>query len=737
MRYKNGDTRYDDKLYDTRVQFFRELRREGAALSYNSAVMRMRRIWLICWILPMALPWSFAAGPLQDTVLFRDDFDNNSNNWEVVNNDREQASIAGGEFRISYKQARGGTHLVKGVFIDPAQDFYLESKMTQLSGSDGCFGLMWGAGEPGYFAFNITSNGKYRVYSNKRGKISKLVDWRQSDAINRMSKSNVLAVRKTGNQINFLVNDQLMDTAPFTMFLGSMIGFDLTGEVSVAVDHLLVKAPPVKINVVPDAVRGYLRADLGPRINSDHGELNPVISPDGKTLYVVREGHPENLGRQNAWFAELRADGTWGELKNLGRPINNRGANVVISVTPDGNTLLLGGAYDEKGEPAGRGMSMSHRTESGWSIPEKVKIQDYYNNSQFASYCLSADRRILLLSLDRDDSMGSKDLYFSRLQDDGSWSEPRNLGTTVNTFGNDATPFLAADGETLYYATDGKPGYGDMDIFVTRRLDQTWTKWSEPQNLGPEVNGPGFDDYYTVPASGESAYLVSMGKKGDADIFRLKVPETAKPKPVVLVYGKVLNGKTKEPMAADITYHDLNSNEPAGVASSNPVDGSYKIVLPYGKPYGFLANKEGFFPVSDNLDLRKIDKYQEVHRDLVLVPIGTEIPIRLNNIFFDFDKWELKPESYPELDGLCKLLQKHTDIKRIEIAGHTDDVGSDEYNQALSERRAGAVVKYLIQRGIAGTRMAGKGYGKKLPLDPAQTDEARSKNRRVEFKVLE
>jgi outer membrane protein OmpA-like peptidoglycan-associated protein len=658
-------------------------------------------LWSLGWVLPMILLCGYAAGPPQDKVLFRDDFNDNSNRWEVVDNEREAASVAGGEYRISYKKSIGGTYFVRVLFIDPTKDFYIESKMTQLSGSNGGFGLMWGGGNPGYFAFNLASDGRYRVYSERRGKVTTFVDWRKSDAINRMAKSNVLAVRKTGDRLHFIVNGQEIDTVPFTMFLGSRLGFDLNGEMSVTVDHLLVEAPPLAINIVPNAAHGYRREDLGAKVNSDHEELAPLISPDGKTLYVVRDGHPDNLGGQDAWYATLQADGTWGDLKNLGRPINNRASNAVISVTPDGNTLLLHGTYDTKGEPADEGVSLSRRTESGWSIPEKVRIQNFYNSSRYVSYCLSADRRVLLLSVERD-----------------------------------GTPFLAADGETLYYATDGKPGHGGMDIFVTRRLDETWTNWSEPQNLGPEVKGPGFDAYYTIPASGESSYLVSIGRKGNEDIYRLMVPETAKPKPVVLVYGRVLNGKTKEPVAADITYHNLSTNEQAGAASSNPVNGSYKIVLPYGKAYSFLANKEGFFPVSDNLDLQKVSGYQEVERNLVLMPIGVEISIRLNNIFFDFDKWELKPESYPELERLCKLLQERADIKRIEIAGHTDDVGSQEYNRVLSERRAGAVAKYLVERGIAGIRLVVRGYGKKAPLDPTQTEEARSKNRRVEFKVL-
>jgi outer membrane protein OmpA-like peptidoglycan-associated protein len=222
---------------------------------------------------------------------------------------------------------------------------------------------------------------------------------------------------------------------------------------------------------------------------------------------------------------------------------------------------------------------------------------------------------------------------------------------------------------------------------------------------------------------------------GESDIVRVKLAEEVRPKPVVLISGKVYNAKTKEPMSANIEYENLADGSNAGVAVSSPANGEYRIVLPYGKNYGFMAYAEKFIAVSDNLDLTQVAEYKEIERDLYLVPLEVGSTIRLNNIFFDFGKATLRPESYPELDRLLGYMAQNSKMK-IELSGHTDNVGSDDANLKLSDDRAKAVVEYLISKGVEVERVVAKGYGKTKPVGTNDTEEGRQLNRRVEFTIL-
>jgi outer membrane protein OmpA-like peptidoglycan-associated protein len=311
-----------------------------------------------------------------------------------------------------------------------------------------------------------------------------------------------------------------------------------------------------------------------------------------------------------------------------------------------------------------------------------------------------------------------------------------NVGPTVNSSGWEASPFLAADNVSLYFATNGHPGYGSADILVTKRLDTTWTKWSPPQNLGPDINSSGWEAYFTLPASGRYAYVVSeKNSLGGIDIFRVKLPEALKPRPVVMVFGKVLNSKTKEPLEATIQYNDLTTNKQSGLAVSNVRDGSYKIVLTAGEAYSFLAKKENYYSVSENIDVLKLNEYREIERNLYLAPIDVGETILLNNLFFDFNQSNLRKESAAELDRMVALLQERFSMM-VEIVGHTDNVGSDAYNQTLSVNRAAAVKKYLLSKGIQSDRIQVSGYGKTKPSGSNDTEEGRQLNRRVEFTIL-
>ena len=400
--------------------------------------------------------------------------------------------------------------------------------------------------------------------------------------------------------------------------------------------------------------------------------------------------------------------------------------------------MLVEGLYNYTGDYiSDAGISISYRQQDRtWSIPQKVTIEDYYNLDEYESFCPSADRKVMLMSVKRDDSYGSKDLYVSFLENDGSYSKPKNMGNTINTYANEGTPFLATDGKTLYFYSYGHGGYGSADIFVTKRQDETWTNWSKPKNLGPLVNSFAWDTYFSISAEGDYAYLVSTKNSyGNEDIYRIKLDEEDKPEAVVLIYGKVYNKKTNKILGADISYEDLKLDKELGIARSNAGTGEYKIVLPYGKKYGIIAKKKGYMPVSENIDLTKISTYTELEMNLYLAPIEVGETIKMNNLFFDAGKAVLTNESLPELERLLDLM-KDNPTMLIELQGHTNNLGSHNALVSLSEQRVNAVKKYLTDKGIKASRITGKGFGPDKPIASNNTQEGRQQNQRVEFKII-
>lgn len=480
------------------------------------------------------------------------------------------------------------------------------------------------------------------------------------------------------------------------------------------------------------------RVNLGPIINSEYHEVLPVIAPDGKTLYFVRKEHPDNFGsfhKDDIWFSQLQADGTWGVAQNIGAPLNDAGFNFVCTVMPDNNALLLGNKYFPDGSQD-EGVSMTFRSDSGWTFPVNLDIKNINNLGELSEYTASPDGEVIIMSVLRADSIGGRDLYVSLKKADGLWTDPENMGETINSKFADITPFLAADGVTLYFSSDRPGGFGSNDVYMTRRLDYTWKNWSQPRNLGYPINTPGWDAYYTVPANGEFAYFVSTSSGfGKGDLFRIELPESARPMPVMLVSGKVIDVEGQN-VPATIAYERLSDGKQIGTAHADPKTGEYKIALPMGYEYGFHAESEGYYPVSAHLDLTDLSSFDEVQRDLTLAPLERGSSIRLNNVFFDFDSDVLRDESSPELDRLVKVLKTHSTMI-IQIDGHTDDYGQHEYNMNLSRRRANAVVKYLVSQGVAAVRLIPRGFGKNRPVATNETEEGRQLNRRVEYTILQ
>jgi len=549
--------------------------------------------------------------------------------------------------------------------------------------------------------------------------------------------AKALTMEKRMFSITFPLTHYNVVALKIEMNCETVTGWNHLDAIGISDSDLPIK---VNINLAQDLKFEGEPENLGTNVNSEYKELSPKISPDGKTLFFTRKNYPENIGGSNEtsdiWVSELDSNGTWQVAKNIGEPLNNETHNCVNAITPDGNTLLLHNIYLKDGRMSGGGISISHRTQYGWSFPEKLNIKNYYNKNRYSSFYLANDGKSLLMDIERDDTFGDSDIYVSFVQENKIWSEPLNLGATINTPATEGTPFLAADNKTLYFTSDGHPGFGSSDIYLTKRLDNTWQNWSEPQNLGRPINSENWDAYFTISALGDYAYLISSKNSiGETDIFRIKLPLQLKPEPVVLVQGKVYNSKTNKPIFANITYQKLPEGNEVGIARSDPNSGKYKIVLPSGQMYAFRAKAEEFIGINENMDLTDLKEYKEITKDLYLTPIEKGQTIRLNNIFFDFGKYELKEESFPELDRIAKILRERPAIE-IKISGHTDNIGSDEDNLILSQNRAKSVTDYFISKGIDATRMITQGYGESKPISSNETDEGRQQNRRVEFTIL-
>jgi len=501
--------------------------------------------------------------------------------------------------------------------------------------------------------------------------------------------------------------------------------------------------------------------NLGKTVNTEFNEIAPIISPDGKTVYFSRISHPQNTngtkGSQDIWFSELKNE-QWTAARRLPSPLNKEQYNSLYSITPDGNTLLLKGAY-KNGVYETRGFSLSKKTARGWSAPNKIEIPGYSKTSkgQFDCGYLSTDGKVLVMSFSEKKNSKVDDLYVSFKQKDGTWTKPMNLGKEINTEEfTETTPFLAPDGVTLYFSTDRKGGQGSNDIYYSKRIDKSWKRWSRPVNLGSAINTDGYDAYYTISAAGDYAYMVSFkGTEGKGDVVRYNLQPKVVPgdttttqpvvptsDPVVMISGRVIDSKTGKPIEATIIYETLSDGEEAGTATTNPTTGEYKIVLPYGQKYSMRAVAPDFIAEGESIDLTdstadgKGKNYREItNKSLKLIPIEEGQIVRLNNIFFAFGKATLSKESFPELDRIGITMNDNKKLF-IEIGGHTDNIGGNEANLKLSQDRADAVREYLIGKGIEPDRVQSKGYGETKPVAKNDTPEGQQINRRVEFRIL-
>lgn len=475
-------------------------------------------------------------------------------------------------------------------------------------------------------------------------------------------------------------------------------------------------------------------------LNSVSGDYMPQVNPTGTKLYFtsVRKGgfdfKDENSAEldfgEDIYYSKLVND-QWSAPELLPKPINSMSNDFGSAFTGDGQSMVFV-RCDEKGAIGSCDLYITQLNGNTWSVP--VNMGNVVNTKDWESQpTINSDgNRIIFTSL-RPGGYGASDLYMIEKNHLGLWGIPQNLGSIVNTPLSENSPFLAADGKTLYFSSTGHPGMGGADIFYTVFENG---KWSTPKNLGKPINSGGNDTNFSISASGNAYMASSRLDEDNYDIFKVELPDELKPKPTIVVQGVVSNSENSEPLSALVLIEDLNSGELIATNKSNEETGEYLVVLPAGRDYSVSANAHGFFFYSQSFELPKDTAYAEITNDIPLEPIKKGTKVVLNNIFFEIGKAELKPISYVELNKAVTLMKENKTMV-IEVGGHTDSQGADANNLSLSQKRAQSVVEYIVLAGIERNRLIAKGYGETVPIADNNTKEGRAKNRRTEFVITE
>lgn len=478
--------------------------------------------------------------------------------------------------------------------------------------------------------------------------------------------------------------------------------------------------------------------NLGPAINSRYPDYTPLISADESVLFFTsrREdtfgGETDLLDQE--FFEDIykseKVNGVWMKAKNMGAPVNTKTHDAGAGVSPDGHTMFV-----FKGDKNNGDILISKLINGTWTKPEDAgkNINTKFHES---AACLSPEGTTLFFVSDKPGGFGGRDIYRSRWDNlRKEWGPTQNLGETINTPYDEEGVFMHPDGRTLYFSSTGDKSIGGYDIFYSTLINETWTT---PVTMGIPVNTPDDDVFFEVSASGSHGYYASVRKEGygEKDIYRVNFLADEKPvSRMTILKGTIRNSLTKEPLDATIELIDLNKGEHIGVFSTDSKTGKYLVSLPSGKNYGAVAYSKDYLFESQNFDIPDSASYSEVVMDIEMKPLTEGNNIILTNIFFDTDKFQIKNESKDVLDRLVRLMKDYPTL-RVEISGHTDNIGSDEYNQRLSENRAKSVTDYMIANGTSKERLTYVGMGKTKPFTTNDTPENRQKNRRIEFKIL-
>lgn len=476
-------------------------------------------------------------------------------------------------------------------------------------------------------------------------------------------------------------------------------------------------------------VKNYVFApqNLGSGVNTGESEYFPTLSIDGKELIFTRRLNDRN----EDFYSSSFNNNNWENAQPLEGKINTPQSEAAQSVSADGQWMVFT-AKDRADSYGGYDLYFSQYTPWGWG--DAVNLGNVNSEQWDSQPCLSPDKRDLYFASRRFGGFGGIDIYVCHLKPNGKWTEPENLGGAVNTPGDDQCPFIHADNQTLYFVSNGWQGYGENDIFFVRKGNNG--TWSKPMNLGYPINTIDDEGTLFIAADGKTAYYASdrSDSKGGLDIYTFELRQDIRPYKTLWVKGHVKDAKTNKELAATVQLIDLASHQVISEVKTDET-GYYFLTLPVGKDYDFTVNRQGYLFYSDNFLMIGRSPDSTYEKDILLQPIVTNAAIVLRNVFFDVNKFELKPESQVELDKVVQLLNDNPSLK-IEISGHTDNVGKPSDNLTLSNNRAKAVVDYLVGKNIVATRLTAKGFGETKPVADNKTEAGRAMNRRTEMRVI-
>lgn len=459
---------------------------------------------------------------------------------------------------------------------------------------------------------------------------------------------------------------------------------------------------------------------------------HPVLTADNSLMLLSVRNRVGNRD-ENVVFSSFK-DGKWFPTENISSNINTTRNEGMAAISGDGKTIILT-SCDRQDSKGGCDLYLSTKTGNEWSVP--VNMGDSINgHAKESSASLSADGRTVYYTSRRKSGRGGNDIYVSTRDDNGDWSKARLLSDAINTKYNEVTPFIHPDGENLYFASEGHPGFGGYDIFQSVLTD---TGWSKPKNIGYPINTASNEGSLYITPDYKKGYYEKYELQGNQSfsmIYEFDFPDSLRAEYAsTYMKGKVYDAETKLPLRATVELTDVNKAQRSQLVNSDKETGEYLVVLREGKEYALHVEKEGYLYQSLNFNFKDGNSFDPVSLDVYLSPLKKGTTTVLSNLFYETDKFELDRKSKTELDKLVTYMQQHTSL-RIEIGGHTDNQGGIAYNQKLSTNRAKAVYNYLLTKEVPLNRVTFKGYNQAKPISSNATLEGRAKNRRIEIKVL-
>jgi outer membrane protein OmpA-like peptidoglycan-associated protein/tetratricopeptide (TPR) repeat protein len=473
---------------------------------------------------------------------------------------------------------------------------------------------------------------------------------------------------------------------------------------------------------------------LPPEVNAFPMQYFPVVTVDGRSIIFTRRDGTTMAFDEDLVISRMADDGSWSLPESLSPNINSSFNEGTCTISADGRRLIFTSCLGRKGYGS-CDLFITEKIGDEWGEPKN--LGNNINGPEWDSQpTLSPDGRTLFFVSNRKGGQGGRDIWMSTLDEDDQWTPAVNMGSAINTRGEDVSPFIHPNNRTLYFASNGRTGFGGYDIFFTER---TTEGWSEPENFGAPVNTGEDQVSLFISANGEKGYY-SLEDQSNPEvksvIYEFDIPEELRvDSRASYVFGRVTDEETGEFIEAEIELYDLETDLREGLVRSDPVTGEYLIVLAEGSEYALYISQKNYLFKSLSFNYERDQQLEPVRKDISLTPIREGSKTVLNNIFFETDKYELKERSLTELKKVVRFL-KNNDQMHIEISGHTDDIGADDYNLALSNRRAKSVHDYLTQNGVSANRLSYKGYGETDPAYPNDSDENRSRNRRIEFKIV-